>query len=148
MIFQRRFAPFFSLIVLISCCNAYAKADVKYAKDQIWTYKNRSQDKGSLIKISSIERDPVIGEIYHISMIGVRYGPKNEAQSIGHLPVAKQVLDNSLLKQIRTKQKFPDSNEGIAQWREAKGGVFTISLAEIANVLDQSFKSQLPTTAE
>ena len=57
---------------------------------------------------------------------------------IAHLPVSKETLDESVTVAVQSNAKFPDATDGIQQWRDAKGGVFTISVAKIVDILDQS----------
>jgi hypothetical protein len=117
----------------------------KYKAGQIWSYKSRPQDAGSLIKIQRIEsfgpaKKSVL--IYHISMIGVALGG-GPATEISHLPVSRETLDKSVDKLVVTSPVFPTLSTvdgGIEQWRKNKGGVFAVSLAEIADVVDQSIQ--------
>jgi hypothetical protein len=109
----------------------------------VWAYKTRPQDTGSLVKIQKIEEAPP-GTIYHISLIGIHIRP-DEASVLQHAPVSRQTLDASVTKQVSDPGTFPDATSGIAQWRNAHGGVFTISLAEIADVITQTVSGQQPT---
>jgi hypothetical protein len=103
----------------------------RYAAGQVWEYRTRPADKGSLLKIHSIEPSPT-GEIYHISLIGLAYGRGMVGGGVfGHMPVSRETLDKSVTRLSDSKAAFPDPTEGIAQWRTANGGVFTIPIAEI-----------------
>ena len=45
-----------------------------YAAGQVWQYRTRPGDEGSLLRIATIEVDPAFGHgepIFHISLIGV-----------------------------------------------------------------------------
>jgi hypothetical protein len=130
-----------SLAALIaSLLSQPAVAQERYAVGQVWEYTNRPQDGGSLIKIQRIEELPGLGTVYHISMIGVRIG--GEPQAAGHLPVSRKTLDASVIRLSGSAAEFPDASEGIAEWRKAKGGVFTITLAEIADVLEKAITAR------
>ena len=78
--------------------------------------------------------------IYHISLIGVHLGRNHDLTVIGHLPVSKETLDKSVTALVESAAQFPDTTEGIEQWRKAKGGVFTISIAEIVTIMDQTLQ--------
>ena len=109
-----------------------------YQVGQVWTYKTRAIDEGSLVKIGAIE---TIGDerVYHISVIDVRFGPSSEPLPIGHLPVSQETLDKSLLEQTETDKELPDPSEGIVIWREDKGGWFTLPLADIVQMIDDTY---------
>ena len=127
--------------------NATADEKPKFSPGQIWAYKNRPKDIGSLIKIYRIEtlkHDEYQMVVYHISMVGVSLGDRAIERQIGHLPVSKETLDKSVTKLVESEKEFLDItaiDEGIAIWRKDEGGVFTISLAEIADVLERTLQS-------
>ena len=124
------------LLMLLSALLAIAASPTRYAEGQVWQYKTRIQDAGSLIKIQKIEKAERT-TIYHISIIGIHLGP-DASTPLQHAPVAQETLDASVTQQVPDPGTFPDATEGIAEWRSAQGGVFTISLAEIAEVLQKT----------
>ena len=115
-----------------------AAQEREYAVGQVWAYKTAPGDEGSLIKIQEIEE---IGHedqpltVYHISMTGVAVSVQAERMVVQHLPVSRQTLDASVTEQVAVSPQFPDHSEGKAQWAAANGGVFTITLAQIAEIL-------------
>ena len=111
-------------------------APERYAEGQVWQYHVRPGDEGSLLKIQRIEPWLGGGQVYHISVIGVRLGgrPGNQIQ---HLPVSAATLDASVTRRSTSHAAFPSPDEGIAMWREAQGGVFDIPLAEIIAIADR-----------
>jgi hypothetical protein len=117
-----------------------AAAQDRYAVGQVWEYQTRPQDGGSLIRIQRIEELPGHGTVYHISMIGIRIG--DATQTAGHLPVSRQTLDASVTRLSASTAEFPDASEGIAEWRRPQGGVFTTTLAEIADFLEKALSGQ------
>ena len=115
----------------------------RYQEGQVWEYRTRPQDTGSLVRIQRIEANPAFakyGPIYHISIVGVHF--KNAAISgeLPHLPVSRETLDASVTKLSSSAVTFPDAEPGIAEWRAAKGGVFTIPLANIIGSVEQMFQ--------
>lgn len=76
--------------------------------------------------------------MYHVSVIGVRFARSDIAGVLPHLPVSRRTLDASVIRLTTTKRALPTTaaDEGIAEWRRARGGVFTISLAQIADVVE------------
>ena len=124
--------------------SSMSKDQTKFSAGQIWAYKTRPQDSGSLIRIYRTEilkyGDKKL-TVHHISMIGLSLKSNSRDGEIGHLPVSPETLKKSVTKLVRTGRKFPDAKAvegGIALWRKEQGGVFTISLAEIADILEQA----------
>lgn len=115
-----------------------------YAVGQVWRYRTRSDDPGSLLKIQQIEAGSALGPIYHISIIGVRLGQDRRVSEIAHTPVSRQTLDGSVTEMAASDARFPDAAPGIAQWRAASGGVFTLSVAEIVEVIDKTTRDHGP----
>jgi hypothetical protein len=132
-------------IVLGSTVLAKNNSAARYAAGQVWTYKTRNQDQGSLLKIHAIEQLKM-GEstqtVYHIGLINARIGKNDTPVSIEHLPVLKKTLDSSVVKQVRSSAKFEAPDEGISLWREAKGGAFDISVRDIVDVVAAAMKKQ------
>ena len=114
-----------------------------YSVGQVWEYRTAPEDSGSLLKIQTIETigpetDP--SEVFHISLIGIDLaGDGSNVSDLQHLPVSRKTLDESVTRLSDSAAEFPDYHEGLAEWRRANGGVFTISVAEIADVIRVSF---------
>jgi len=128
------------LVALFLGAPAMAQAN-DYAVGQVWEYETSPQDQGSLIRIQAIE---TIGpeskpmEVFHISMINIHLADGSLIPEIQHLPVSRETLDSSVTKLSDNRATFPDYREGLERWREANGGVFTITLAEIGDVIRQN----------
>ena len=111
-----------------------------YAEGQVWEYRTRRGESGSLLRIQKIETLPELAElgpVYHISVIGLNLAP-NVLGTLQHVPVSRQTLDASVTRLSRKRADFPPAEAGIEEWRRAKGGVFTITVAQIAELLDRS----------
>lgn len=121
---------------------AQAQDRPAYAEGQVWEYKTRPQDQGSLLKIQRVETDPAGGPIYHISVIGLRIEGM-PGENIPHLPVSRETLDASVTRLSPLKPDFPSPDEGIQMWRDARGGVFTITIAEIVGIIQKAVDDQL-----
>jgi len=114
----------------------------RYAEGQVWEYKTRPGEAGSLLRIQKIEkseRPGFLGPIYHISIIGVHFAGLPNSNELQHTPVSGRSLDLSVTRLSRSKAVFPDAAPGIAQWREARGGVFTLSIAEVLSAVEQAY---------
>ncbi len=133
------------LVILAIAPGQSGPARPEYAAGQVWQYRTRAGDEGSLVKIVKIETDPAFfdGEpVFHITVIGVHVGSVRHVVAIAHLPVSKETLDKSLTTVVDSKEYFPDPAPGIQQWREVKGGVFTASIAEIVQITDLAAAAQ------
>ena len=119
------------LALLMPAVSAAQDGTARYAAGQVWEYRTRAADAGSLLKIHEVEAAPA-GTVYHISLIGLSFGRgMAHGGEFGHMAVSREALDNSVTRLSDSKAIFPDPAEGIAKWRAAKAGVFTIPIAEI-----------------
>ena len=111
----------------------------QYEAGQVWTYRTRPQDEGSLVKIQLVEPYGPEGqdEVFHISLIGLTFQNGYVRPEVAHAPVSRETLDASVLEQVSTEDEFPNHAEGLMSWREGEGGVFTVTLAELAEMFDQ-----------
>lgn len=110
----------------------------RYAVGQVWEYRTRPGDEGSLLKIQRIEAfgPPERGErAYHISVIRFRLG--NGGTVLEHTPVSRETLDASVTQLGDQAVEFPDPGEGIGDWKAHNGGVYTITVAEIIELIDR-----------
>lgn len=107
-----------------------------YAAGQVWEYRTRPVEPRSLLKIQAIEADPRGDPIYHVSLVDLAIA----GGEVQHLPVSRRTLDASVTRLAARQPDFPDPAAGIATWREARGGVFTISIAGIVDMLDASLR--------
>jgi hypothetical protein len=114
-----------------------------YAEGQVWEYKTRAGDEGSLLRVQKIEELAAFAEegpVYHISIVGVHYPDLPLAGELQHAPVSRQTLDASVTRLSSSATKFPDPAEGIAEWRAADGGMFTIPVADIVAAVAQTVR--------
>ena len=132
------------LAPLVGPATAAAPND-RYAEGQVWSYQARPQDQGSLLKIQRIEQNAKRGPIYHISIIGLSFAGKLDGV-LAHAPVSRAALDASVTTLAASSAAWPDAAPGIAQWRSARGGVFTISVAAIVQSIDDATANKGPTT--
>ena len=115
-------------------------APIPYAAGQVWTYRTRPQDAGSLVKIQLVEPYDGPGEeaeVFHVSLIGLDFENGYARSEIAHAPVSRGALDASVLDRVETDDEFPNHGVGLMSWREGAGGVFTVPLADLAQMYDQ-----------
>lgn len=123
--------------LIIAALLNISAAPSRYALGQVWAYKTRAGDEGSVLKIQQIEQDLKLGPIYHISIIRFHLSSPQMRPEIPHSPVSAETLDASVTHLVKSDVRFPDATPGIEQWRNAKGGIFTIPVAEIVGIIDQ-----------
>ena len=109
----------------------------RYAAGQIWEYRTRPSDMGSLLKVQHVENHEVLGTVYHISVIGIRLRNPEMHPELPHTPVSRETLDASVTELSTKTPVFPKPEDGIAQWRADDGGVFTIPVADIVEIVDR-----------
>lgn len=101
---------------------------------QTWTFLVRPREPEAMLRIHRIELDAAGHPIYHIGVAGYRTR-NGAAVEIAHLPVSEATLAQSVRAQpdprIAATLRFLSPDEGIAEWRRAKGGVFTRPMAEV-----------------
>jgi hypothetical protein len=128
-----------------------AKYQAKYQEGQVWEYRTRPVDAGSLLRIQKIEALDVAGKeerIYHLSVIGLHFpGAPDLGGVLQHIPVSQGTLDASVTRLASTNPAFPDPSPGIAEWRRARGGVFTIPVAEIVASVETMLSGAAPQPA-
>ena len=105
-----------------------------YVEGQVWEYRTRRGEERSLVKIQRIENNPETNApIFHVSLVGLRWKGGN---ALAHAPVSQNTLDMSVTQLTADQGQFLAADVGIAEWRRAKGGVYSVSLAEIAQMGD------------
>lgn len=133
-----------ALLLVLPAQQAEDFEPARFMEGQIWEYRTRPGEEGSLLRIQRIEGGWPQGNhtIYHISVIGVRLGGRDAAVEMQHLPVSELTLNASVTRLSPSNAAFPSADEGIRMWREAQGGVFDIPLAEIIGIADGAMRSQ------
>src|SRR6185312_7851098 len=120
----------------------------KYAEGQVWEYKTRPGEEGSLLKIGKIETIDRVGQVFHISIVGLKVAVPQRTDvrltELPHIPVSRQTLDQSVTKLSKTALKGPDFSKSYTEWKkgadEGRVGVFTISIASIVGSVEETLK--------
>jgi hypothetical protein len=136
------------LLVLAACALALlgaAPPALRLREGQVWEYRTRAGDDGSLLKIQKIDTAAAFakaGPVYHVSIIGVHFGDPQRADALQHAPFTRAALAASVTRLATAQAVFPDAAEGIAEWRKARGGVFTITVAKAIDGVAQTLRQQ------
>ncbi|WP_345303214.1 hypothetical protein [Lysobacter hankyongensis] len=118
----------------------------RYAEGQVWTFRARAGEEGATLLINRIEQDPRLGEIYHISVFGVRLdnprAPGGVTTDLAHFPVSRATLDKSCLELQGVREPNPEYLRGYGEWREVfdagRAGVFDIPVADIVGIVQSA----------
>ncbi|MFD1260565.1 hypothetical protein [Entomomonas asaccharolytica] len=122
----------------------------KYKVGEVWLYQQREQEENSTVIINKVELGSDQLPIYHITIRDVKIANSNSptgfTDKIGHAPVSVETLQQSLTTKIANAQVDSDYLEGYEAWYNAhmagQTGVFTNTVAEIVNYIEQAINSQ------
>jgi hypothetical protein len=116
--------------VIMACRKAQTTAAPasKYHPGQVWSFKTPSDQPDAKLTILLVESYPKIGTVVHIAVSGVHLPHGNT--TVPHMPFAESAIDQSVTALVQESGPVPDFHEGYTHWKQAKGGVFTISVAE------------------
>lgn len=126
------------------CAEPQVTTDSKYNPGQIWSYRTRSGEDASTITILRVETLPKIGTIIHVRIDGIVLKNCSGGFSphvIEHAPFSKDAVDRSVFRLVGQKETLPDYEAGYSDWRAHCGGVYTITIAQMLSVDEQTFNS-------
>jgi len=113
--------------------------DGKYRVGEVWNYETRPGDEGSTFTVLKVEAWPRAGVIVHVCVEGFRvaspHAPNGVYERIGHMPFAEDAIDRSVTTRASAGSPLPDDGGGYENWRRARGGWFTITVAEAVGLL-------------
>ena len=114
---------------------------VAFAAGQRWSYKTRERHEGSTLRVlvvDSVEDRPVV----HVAIEGLQLkAPEGTVlHEVGHLPMAEEALRASVRRLLASDVEVR-SLEGYEQWKEAQGGVFTLTVAETVDMLEKAMEA-------
>lgn len=135
------------IIAIMGLSSFFGLAEAsQFSEGQVWSYKNRIGEGGSTVLINKVESHPKLGKIFHISIFGVKVKNSRVADGIStdfpHFPVSQETLNKSVIKLIGKREENPEYLNGYNIWKQAfdngEAGIFTITLAEIVRVIEES----------
>jgi hypothetical protein len=104
------------------------------AVGQVWMFKDANAQTARVV-IQKIEQWRKGGEAVHISLYGLASTPRFNG-IVEHLPFERTALEASLVQ--LTDETPPDDldfNGGYKTWQDARGGIFTITVAEVVEIV-------------
>lgn len=114
----------------------------KYRPGQVWSFKTPGDQPDAKLTILLVENYPKVGTVVHIAVSGVRLPHGNT--TVPHMPFAESAIDQSVTTLVQESGPVPDFHEGYTQWKKAKGGVFTIRVAEGIDFARKTLEQQRP----
>ena len=126
------------------CPTPRPSKDEKYTAGQIWSYKFRPEEGASTITILRVESFEKLGTVVHVRINDVHLKNCQGASKlnwIAHAPFAKDAIDRSVLRRMKSESDLPNFKEGYEAWRSACGGAYTISIAEMLNVVEKTYET-------
>ena len=122
------------------------KKNIKIQEGQLWRFNDESTLSEVRIIIGKIEIMMSTNHNAHVSVKNIKLD--NEYFDIDHLPINLDLLLNSLEKMILIDSNLNYNNkslflEGYKYWKEAKGGVWNVSLKEAINQTIKQFPARV-----
>jgi len=116
-----------------------------YAAGQAWTYRTRPGEDESRVAIRRIDIEPEDGEVFHISILGVKLRnhrlPGGIQPAMHHAAVSRTSLDASLLELDGTADGDESWRDGYDVWRQAydngDAGIFDLPLSEVLGYIER-----------
>jgi len=131
-----------TLVGLVLSVDANSEVYVDLRSGQEWSYETRAQDVRSTVVVGQIEDHPELGTIVHAVVRNVAFGHESwgvgSLETLSHVPVSELSFRESLVALISEGGDVSEVREGIDVWRDADGGVFSLSLKEIVQIVEDS----------
>jgi hypothetical protein len=116
-----------------------------FAVGQVWRYQTRSIEPFSTLIICHIEPHPQLGRVVHISLNNLRVRnprlPNAFSEQLAHAPIAEGALRASVTQLVQENAVLPDWHEGYRTWQASNGGIFTLKVAAIVDVVENSLNT-------
>ncbi|MFC5576519.1 hypothetical protein ACFPOA_00655 [Lysobacter niabensis] len=121
-----------------------------FAAGQLWRCAGRSAEESPLLLINRVDPHPRGGEIFQVSIAGVRVRKPAEASgittSLPHVPVIRQTFERSQAEFVRLQAPDPAYLSGHAQWKRefdtGNAGSFGVSVAEVLDFVERGLAAK------
>lgn len=115
--------------------NIHNSDRVNFRPGQVWRYQTRPHEPHSTLTILLVEDTTV-----HICIDQIRLRNKHVEGGIQtefpHTPIQLEALQRSVTEQVDNIE-ITEMPEGYDIWREQKGGVFSLEVAEVLNAIEE-----------
>lgn len=133
-----------SLLGVLGCTKQASQAATTdhFVVGQVWKYKTRASEEDSRLIIGKIETLEKSGNVVHIKLIRLKIksptAPGGYSTNMSHAPITESKLQESVTELTNEKADIEGFEEGYNTWRDAKGGVFTITVNEIVDFIEKA----------
>lgn len=122
--------------------------DSKFKAGQVWKYKTRPNEEGSVLTIAKVENEPKHGNIIHITVTNLKiknpHAPSGYTDLIGHMPLAERAVAERVTELTNEKPDLSRYKEGYQDWREAfdngRAGIWTLPVSECVAAMETAIK--------
>lgn len=114
---------------------------MKYEVGQVWHYDTRAGEEGSRVFIVRVDDHPDEGTVFHIYVDQLKIRnprlPGGFQDYLPHSPVSVESLNQSVMELAEEQvAELPDISEAYESWRQSRGGVFTIPIKQIVQLIE------------
>jgi len=123
------------------CAHGYTQNvwDPRFSPGQRWSYRNRPEDKGSILTIYKIDDVPGIGLVVHISVDGISFDPEHRDMRVESFAIRRDSLDASALNMLSIVQ-VPSTPDRYSAWQENCGGLtYSSTIADTVRTLQEAY---------
>lgn len=113
----------------------------RYEVGQVWKYQTRPGEESSTLVITRITPigDQTCYSIFVENIHLVTDVLSGDSQDeLPHAPMTADALDQSVTELVETRDRLPDFEYAYNEFMEARGGIFTISVSQVLDVIAQS----------
>ena len=124
----------------------------QFAVGQVWQYSTRETESESRVVIGKVETLGKTGTVVHIKLVNLRImnptAPGGFSTHMSHAPITEAALKLSVTTLSEDKVDLDGFDEGYQTWlaayRDGKGGVFTTSVKDIVDFVEQAINKGTP----
>lgn len=121
-----------------------------FAIGQLWRCTGRSLAETPTLLINRIDEHPLGGQIFHVTVYGVRVRnprlPGGIMDQLMHVPVTREVLEQSVTSLEGMRPVDPIYQQGYREWKEAfdagRAGSFGVPLGAILNFVERGLNGE------
>jgi len=110
----------------------------RYFPGQRWAIRGRALDPQPNVVIGRIESSTE-GAVFHVSLFGVHIAtprkPPDAVDELPHMPLSAAALDASVVQLLGSGDLAVGFERGYSEWSKARGGVFSVSVADVLDLM-------------
>lgn len=120
--------------------------DGRFHVGECWQYRTRPHEEGSTLTVLKVEALPQRGTIVHLRVDGVRIAspqaPGGVLNEVAHMPFTERAVADSVTTRQPDAATLPQFADGYNRWRQDRGGVFDIPVAQAVDQLQSIIDGQ------